>query len=81
MAATEGRTLRVRAPWPTGRQAAERIIRLVAFLASLQFFMNAFAVFLPPLGLFIAWAGCGTLVLWSTLRIEKYLARKRGLAP
>lgn len=73
------RPLRVNRPWPTAFQQSERIVRPIAVLAALQFFLNGLSNVLEGWAMLAIWVAFGSLVGVATLRIERYLARRRTM--
>lgn len=75
----ENRPFRIERPPPTAFRNAERIARLVALLATLQFVLSGISNVVTGLPMLSIWLGSALLVGLSTLRIERYLARRRRL--
>lgn len=66
-------------PWATGEQSSQRIAKLVAVVAGIQFFLNGAQQIASGVPMLLIWWSAGLFVVVVTLRIERYFAKRRRL--
>lgn len=74
-----GRTLVINRPWRTAEQQANRVARLVALVATLQFLLGAIQPWVSQVPMTALWLLSAMTVAAASVRIEKYFARQRRL--